>query len=100
MTITRQEILSAAMRQSAVDCSCREEDFLRNTSVIVESRPSEKASRYLTLPHICALFSYGSNIVASCRAGLIPDITAYLSGIDSIYRCFDPPAICCSTLTA
>ena len=70
MTITRREILSAAMRQSAIDCSCREEDFLRNTSVIVESGPSGKASRYLTLPHICALFSYGSNIVASCRAGL------------------------------
>ncbi len=91
--LTSREILSAAMRQSAVDCSCREEDFLRKNNVVVESRPSEKASRYLTLPHVCALFSFGSNIVASCRKDLIPEIEAYLNGEESIHRCFEPPAL-------
>lgn len=93
MMLTSREILSAAMRQSAIDCSCREEDFLLKTNVVVESRPSEKASRYLTLPHVCALFSYGSNIVASCRKDLIPEIEAYVNGEESIHRCFEPPAL-------
>ena len=88
-----QEILSAAMRQSAIDCSCGEEDFRRETNVIVESRPSEKASRYLTLPHACALFSYGSNIVVSCRKDLIPEITAFVNEAEKIHRCFEPPAL-------
>ncbi len=65
--MTQQEILDAAMRQSAVDCSCSAEDFRRETNVVVESRPSADASRYLTNPNICALFTYGSNVVASCR---------------------------------
>ena len=36
--MTQQEILDAAMRQSAVDCSCSAEDFRRETNVVVESR--------------------------------------------------------------
>ena len=87
------EIMTVAMRQSAVDCSCREEDFRRNTSVVVESKSSEQASRYMTLPHICALFSYGNNIVASCRRDLMGDVEAYIQGTESIYRCFDTPGI-------
>ena len=87
------EIMTVAMRQSAVDCSCREEDFRRNTSVVVESKFSEQASRYMTLPHICALFSYGNNIVASCRRDLMGDVEAYIQGTESIYRCFDTPGI-------
>ena len=87
------EIMAAAMRQSAVDCSCREEDFLRPENVIVESGPAEGASRYMSLPHICALFSYGPNIVASCRRDLIPEIEAFINGTEKIHRCFEPPAL-------
>ena len=91
--MTRQEILAAAMRQSAIDCACTAEDFLRGTHVIVESKPSADASRYLTVPHICTLFSYGPNIVASCRGDLIPEVEQYLGGIGKMYHCFDAPGI-------
>ena len=91
--MTRQEILSIAMRQSAVDCSCNEEDFRGKKNVIVESGKPDGASRFLTLPHICSLYSYGSNIVASCRKDLIPEIEEYISRNNQIYRCFDTPAI-------
>lgn len=91
--MTWKEIMRVAMRQSAVDCACSEEDFCRETNVIVESRPAEGASRYMTLPHICALFSYGTNVVASCRKDLIPDITAFVNGADQIYRCFEPQGL-------
>ena len=89
--MTQQEILSIAMRQSAADCSCAEEDFRRETNVIVESKPAEGASRYMTLPHICALFTYGPNTVASCRADLIPEVTAFVNGQEKPYRCFETP---------
>ena len=89
--ITKQEILRIAMRQSAVDCSCSEEDFRRTTHVVVESGASGEASRYMTLPHICTLFSYGSNIVASCRRDLMEEVEAYLNGAGRIHNCFEPP---------
>jgi len=89
--ITKQEIMRIAMRQSAVDCSCSEEDFRRTTHVVVESRPAGEASRYMTLPHLCTLFSYGSNIVASCRRDLMKEVEAYINGADRIHTCFEPP---------
>lgn len=91
--MTRQDILSAAIKQCAADCSCAEADFSRGRNVVVESRPSDAASRYMTLPHTCALFSFGANIVASCRRDLIPEVEAYVNSIDKIYRCFEPPAL-------
>ena len=91
--MTQQEILDAAMRQSAVDCSCSAEDFRRETNVVVESRPSADASRYLTNPNICALFTYGSNVVASCRGDLIPEVEAFVNGMPKHHRCFEPQGI-------
>ncbi len=91
--MTGQQILSIAMRQSAVDCSCSEEDFRRDINVVVESKPSDGASRYLKLPHLCELVSYGSNIVASCRKDLIPEVRAFVNGTEKAYSCFDTPAI-------
>ena len=91
--MTQSEILAAAMRQSAIDCSCLEEDFCKETNVIAEARPSEKASRFLANPVICMLVSYGSNVVASCRADLVPEVQAFVNGVQKFYRCFEPPAI-------
>ena len=91
--MTYQEIIATAMRQSAADCSCSEEDFRRNTNVVTESMPNENASRYMTVPHICALYTYGTNVVASCRADLIPEVTAFLNSQPTAYRCFETPAI-------
>ena len=91
--MTYQEILKVALQQSATDCSCAAEDFLRDTNVIVESKASDGCSRYMDVPHICALFSYGSNVVAACRRDLIPEVTAWIGSIPKHYRCFETPAI-------
>ena len=91
--MTYQEIIATAMRQSAADCSCSEEDFRRNANVVTESLPNENASRYMTVPHICALYTYGTNVVASCRADLIPEVTDFLNRQSTAYRCFETPAI-------
>ena len=91
--MTYQEIIATAMRQSAADCSCSEEDFRRNANVVTESLPNENASRYMTVPHICALYTYGTNVVASCRADLIPEVTDFLNRQSTVYRCFETPAI-------
>ena len=89
----QQEIIRVAMRQSAVDCSCAEEDFRKTENVVVESKAADGASRYMTLPHTCALFSYGSNVVASCRRELMPEVAALINSVDKHYRCFELPAI-------
>lgn len=91
--MTQQEILKTAMQQSAADCSCTEEDFRRTENVVVESRLSENGSRYMSLPHLCTLVSYGSNIVASCRGDLIHDVESFVNGIPKIHRCFEFPAL-------
>ena len=91
--MTKQEILEAAQRQSALDFSCSPEDFRRNTNVVVESKPAAGASRYLTVPHLCALISYGSNVVAACRGDLIPDVASYINSQKKFYRCFETPQI-------
>ena len=91
--MTYQEILEAALRQCAADCSCAPEDFLRDTDVVVESKPNENGSRYMDLPHICAMFTWGSNVVVSCRKDLIPDMEAYAAGNTKLYRCFDVPGL-------
>ena len=91
--MTAREILAIAMRQSARDCACSEEDFRRDRNVVVESKKAEGTSRFLEAPQICALFSYGSNIVASCRADLVPEVTEFVNGHESVYRCFDTPGL-------
>ena len=47
----------------------------------------------MDLPHICAMFTWGSNVVVSCRKDLIPDMEAYVAGSQPLYRCFDVPGL-------
>ena len=63
--MTNQEILKIAMAQSAIDLSADAADFEKMQNVIVLSRESEQARRYLKLPFSCQLVSYGNNVVAS-----------------------------------
>ena len=63
--MTNQEILKIAMAQSAVDLCAEPADFEKSENVIVTSRESDGARRYLKLPFSCQLVSYGNNVVAS-----------------------------------
>ncbi len=63
--MTNQEILRIAMAQSAIDLCAAPADFEKSENVVVTSRESEGARRYLKLPFSCQLVSYGNNVVAS-----------------------------------
>ena len=63
--MTNQQILKAAMAQSAIDLCAEPADFEKSENVIVTSGESEGARRYLMLPFSCQLVSYGGNVVAS-----------------------------------
>ena len=63
--MTNQEILKIAMTQSAVDLCAAPADFEKSENVVVMSRESDGARRYLKLPFSCQLVSYGNNVVAS-----------------------------------
>ena len=63
--MTNQEILKIAMAQSAIDLCAAPDDFEKRENVVVTSRESEGARRYLKLPFSCQLVSYGNNVVAS-----------------------------------
>ena len=87
------EIMEIAMQQSAYDCCCAAEDFLKEENSVHESSASEKARRYLKLPHICSLVSYGTNIVACGRKELLPEIETFINGTPSIADCFETPEL-------
>ncbi len=86
-------IKEIALKQSAYDCSCQPEDFLKTENVVVESLPSVNARKYLSLPHILNLVSYGNNIVACAERGLLPELKEFLSTEKSIYAFFETPLL-------
>ena len=88
--MTNQEILNVALRQSAEDLSCAPEDFLKNENVVVISKETANARRYLTLPFSCQLASYGSNIVASVDPALTEIVSDYINRYE-FYHCFETP---------
>lgn len=88
--MTNQDILAAAMRQSAIDSGCDASDFLKKENVVVISKTDERARRYLKLPFACDLTTYGGNIVASVDEKLAADVTDYINKYDSCH-CFETP---------
>lgn len=88
--MTNQEILNIALQQSAYDCNCKPEDFMKDTNVVTLSKKHPKARCYLPLPLKCDLVSYGSNIVAQTSEQLADIITAYIEKYP-VERCFETP---------
>lgn len=90
--MTNSEIRRIAMEQSAIDCNCSAEDFLRPDNVITHSRPHPSARRYLPLPFSCDLVSYGTNIVALTSPETEAAVREYLDFCD-LAHAFETPAI-------
>jgi len=88
--MTRKEIWGIALRQSACDCNCAPEDFLREENVITTSRTHPDARKYLPLPFKCDMVSYGSNIVAQTSEELAEVIRDYLNRYP-VEHCFETP---------
>lgn len=88
--MTNEDILRIALQQSAYDCNCNAEDFLKSENVIVQSVKNEKARKYLALPLDCNLVSYGNNIVASVKEELTEAVRDYITKY-AAEHCFETP---------
>ena len=88
--MTNQEILAAAMRQSAADLGCDPGDFSRSAPVIVTAGVSQNARKYLKQPYAAYFVSYGSNIVASVSPLLQHAVQEYLAKYPLVHT-FEPP---------
>lgn len=89
-TIIREQILETAVRQSAIDLNCAPEDFLCGENRAVCSRPSPDARKYLELPFLLNLVSYGNNVVASVSPAFEPLARSYIDRFPAEH-CFETP---------
>lgn len=88
--MTNQQILEVAMRQSAIDSNCHWRDFTSRQNKVVISGKNENARKYIKLPFICDLTSYGTNIVASVSKELEEIVSKYINKYN-IEHCFETP---------
>ena len=78
------------MEQSAIDSNCKWEDFLKKDNVVVISAANPAARRYLKLPHVCDLTTYGNNIVATISEEYRDIVESYISKY-AVEHCFETP---------
>ena len=90
MKLTNKMIYQIAMEQSAFDANCSAGDFLRNENVITISKENPLARKYLKLPHVCNLISYGGNVVATLSAEYEQIVKDYISKYP-VEHCFETP---------
>ena len=90
--MTNAEIWRIALEQSAIDCNCQPEDFLKAENVLTRSSTHPKARKYLPLPFACDLVSYGTNIVAQTSEAAEEAVREYLNFCD-VEHAFETPAI-------
>ena len=76
--MTNADILRISLKQSAYDCNCTPEDFLRDTHVLTESIAHPNARKYIPLPLECDMVSYGNNIVAQTSPRLKDVVSQYI----------------------
>lgn len=88
--MTNRDILNIALSQSAADSSCSPEDFISTENKVVFSKKNENARRYLELPFLCDLCSYGTNVVASVSPELEGIVRSYIGSYKAEY-CFEVP---------
>lgn len=90
MKLTNEAIYRIALHQSAIDANCRLEDFLSEENIIAISKENPNARKYLKLPHICNLISYGNNIVATVSEEYKDIVKQYIDKY-SVEHCFETP---------
>ncbi len=88
--MTNNYILQTAMAQSAIDANCRASDFTADKNIVVPSASDPRARKYLKLPFVCNLISYGTNIVASVDLRFADMVSRYINSY-SVEHCFETP---------
>jgi len=90
MNFTNKIIKEIAMQQSAFDANCEAGDFTRGENVITISKENPLARKYLKLPHVCNLISYGNNIVATISEEYREIVEQYINKYP-VEHCFETP---------
>lgn len=90
--MTNEEIMRTALEQSAIDCNCAPEDFLRTENVIAAANADPRARVYLPRPVECELVSYGSNVVAQVSDRVREAVTGYVNAYPASFA-FETPHI-------
>jgi len=90
MQLTNEQIKQIALQQSAIDASCNVADFTSGENVVIISKKHDAARKYLELPHVCNLISYGDNIVATVSEEYRDIVTNYINKY-SVEHCFETP---------
>lgn len=90
MSLSNEKIIRIAMEQSAYDANCKPEDFEQTANIVVVSKEDPRARKYLKLPHVCNLISYGNNIVATIDEKYRETVTSYIEKY-SLAHCFETP---------
>ncbi len=90
--MTEEYIYNTALAQSAVDLGCSPDDFIKNENTVVPSRRHDGARKYLSLPFVCNLVTYGAGVVASVTPELENVIRSYTDRFHG-YRCFETPVV-------
>ena len=90
--MTNEEIWKIALEQSACDCNCEPGDFWKKEPVVTRSQAHPLARKYLPLPFLCDIVSYGSNVVAQTSEELAAPVAAYLNAYPAEH-CFETPQL-------
>ena len=90
--MTNEQIKAIALQQSAWDCNCAPEDFLKSEHVVTISRKDPRARKYLPLPFECDMVSYGYNVVAQASERLLGIVEEYVGKYWAAH-CFETPNI-------
>lgn len=88
--MTKQEILQAAMEQSAEDIGCKASDFCLDRNVVADFRLGDNARKYLKEPVSACLVSYGNNVVAAATEDVRDVVSEYIQKF-AFYHCFETP---------
>ena len=88
--MTNREMMEIAMRQSAEDMGCCEDDFKINKNVIVTLKSGKNARKYLKEPITCNLVSYGNNIMVASINETLDIVSEYVEKFE-FYHCFETP---------
>ena len=88
--MTNKDIFDIALLQSSYDLSCTPDDLANGSRTVVISRKNDKARRYLTLPFICNIVTYGRGVVASVSEKHADFVSGYINSYEP-YHLFETP---------
>ena len=93
MTWTKDEIRSAALRQSAEDHGCSPADFEADEHRVVPAGIRKNARVYLPRPAVLDMTTYGRNVVVTCDPALTEDVRALLEKNEEFWQLFAPDGV-------